>query len=256
LFILHGSGANGKSTFLETLARLLGDGYAAGTPTESIMLKHFDGGVPNDIARLKGARFVNINEVEKGRRLAESKVKAMTGGDTITARFMRGEFFDFVPEFKLWLRANHKPVIAGTDNAIWRRIRLIPFDVEIPASEQDPRLLEKLAQEYEGILAWAVAGCMEWQQERLNPPEKVVSATAEYRDEMDTIGHFLTEKTEVGDSVYSKTLYIAYTNWCEEDGDKPITQRSFSQALTEKGYESKKTNRGRLFLGLSVVAPT
>jgi putative DNA primase/helicase len=253
MFILYGGGANGKSTFLETLARLLGDGYATGTPTESIMQKRFDGGIPNDLARLKGARLVNINEVERGRRMAESKIKAMTGGDTVTARFMRGEFFDFIPEFKLWLRANHKPVITGTDNAIWRRIRLIPFEVEIPKDEQDPYLMDKLSQEYEGILAWAVAGCLDWQRERLNPPEKVVNATSKYRNEMDTIGNFLDEKTEAGESVLSKILYQAYTSWCEDSGDRPLTQRAFSQTLTEKGFENKHTMRGNVFMGISIA---
>jgi putative DNA primase/helicase len=185
--------------------------------------------------------------------MAESKIKAMTGGDTITARFMRGEFFDFIPEFKLWLRANHKPVITGTDNAIWRRIRLIPFEVEIPKNEQDPYLMEKLAHEYNGILSCAVSGCLDWQRERLNPSDKVVSATNNYRDEMDTIGHFLNEKTEVGESVSSKALYLIYTAWCDENGDRPITQRIFSQALSEKGFENKHTKRGNVFIGLSIV---
>lgn len=254
LFILYGHGANGKSTFLETMVRLLGDGYAAGTPTETIMLKRFDGGIPNDIARLKGARFVNVNEVEQGRRMAESKVKQMTGGDTITARFMRGEFFDFIPEYKLWIRANHKPEITGTDNAIWRRIRLIPFEVEIPPAEQDPYLLDKLKDEYPGILTWAVNGCMAWQQDRLNPPQAVTKATADYREEMDTIGHFLTEKTESADSfILVKTLYQAYGAWCEENGDKPITQRIFSRAITEKGYSSQHTRQGNGFTGLTLI---
>jgi putative DNA primase/helicase len=253
LFILYGNGANGKSTFLETLARLLGNGYATGTPTESILQKRFDSGIPNDLARLKGARLVSINEVELGRRMAESKIKAMTGGDMITARFMRAEYFGFIPEFKLWLRTNHKPVIIGTDNAIWRRIRLIPFEVEIPENEQDPYLMEKLAQEYEGILSWAVAGCLDWWQERLKPPEKVVKATNIYRDEMDTIGHFLNEKTEAGESVSSKALYLTYIAWCDENGDRPITQRVFSQVLSEKGFENKHTNRGNVFIGLSIV---
>jgi putative DNA primase/helicase len=252
-FILHGIGANGKSTFIETLASLLGNGYAAGTPTDTIMIKRFESGIPNDVARLKGARFVSINEVEKGRRMAESKVKQMTGGDRLTARFMRGEYFDFYPEFKLWLRANHKPIISGTDNAMWRRIRFIPFEVAIPENEQNPFLQKELTSEYNGILAWIVQGCLDWQKMRLQPPEKVTRATADYRDDQDVIGSFLKEKTEAGEYVYSKILYMTYTNWCEGNGDRPITQRSFSQALTEKGYESKHKENGTAFLGLSIV---
>jgi putative DNA primase/helicase len=255
LFILHGNGANGKSTFLETMARLLGDGYAAGTPTETIMLKRFDGGIPNDIARLKGARFVNVNEVEQGRRMAESKVKQMTGGDTITARFMRGEFFDFIPEYKLWIRANHKPEITGTDNAIWRRIRLIPFEVEIPQAEQDPYLMDKLTGEYDGILTWAINGCLLWQQDRLNPPQAVTKATADYREEMDTVGHFLTERTEaVNQYTAFKAIYTAYSAWCDENSEHPIKQKAFSQALIERGYTLKRTTGGqRGFTGLALV---
>jgi putative DNA primase/helicase len=254
LFILHGNGANGKSTFLETLTRLLGDGYAIGTPTETIMLKRFDGGIPNDIARLKGARFVCVNEVEQGRRMAESKVKQMTGGDTITARFMRGEFFDFIPEYKLWIRANHKPEITGTDNAIWRRIRLIPFEVTILPAEQDPELMEKLSYEYPGILSWAVKGCMEWRSNRLQPPELVTKATDNYRAEMDLVGLFLAERTEsTGEFTAFKTIYAAYTAWCEENSEHPAKQKLFSQALTERGYQ-KHTGTGgkRGFTGITL----
>jgi putative DNA primase/helicase len=241
LFILHGNGANGKSTFLETITRILGDGYAAGTPTETIMMKHFDSGIPNDVARLKGARFVTVNEVEAGRRLAESKVKQMTGGDTLTARFMRGEFFDFVPEYKLWIRANHKPDILGTDNAIWRRIRLIPFEVQIPPEEQDPDLVEKLVLEYSGILDWAVAGCLKWQEERLNPPQSVKNATEEYREEMDRLGNWLIERTiEMDTFTPFKMLFTDYLTWCEENNENPIKQKYFSQSLAERGYSSKR----------------
>jgi len=244
LFICHGNGANGKSTFLETNKRLLGDDYAAGTPSESILSRHFDGGIPNDLARLKGARFVTINEIQQGRRMDEPKVKAMTGGDTLTARFLHGEFFDFVPEFKLWIRANHKPEITGTDNAIWRRVRLIPFEVEIPPAEQDPDLLDKLRGEWDGIPRWAVEVCLLWQQDRLNPPETVTQATAGYREEMDTLQHFLDERTELADGFLPfKTLYAVYTAWCDETGERPMKQKQLSQAMTERGYEPARAGR-------------
>ena len=149
LFLLHGSGANGKSRFLEAISGVLGD-YGMSTPTTTLMAKR-DNNIPNDVARLKGARFVKAVETEEGHALAESLVKQMTGEDPISARFMRGEWFDFKPTFKLWLAANHLPTIRGTDDGIWRRIR-IPFEVQIPDHERDEQLGEKLRREYPGIL--------------------------------------------------------------------------------------------------------
>ena len=158
MFIHHGPGANGKSTFQETVSAALGD-YAMRTPTETLLVKR-SGGVPNDVARLKGARFVTASETEEGRRLAESLVKDLTGQDTISARFMWAEWFDFKPTHALHLSTNHKPEIRGTDAAIWRRIRLIPWAVTIPPAEQDRKLAEKLRDELPGVLAWIVRGCL------------------------------------------------------------------------------------------------
>ena len=180
-FIFYGTGANGKTTFLQTISTLLND-YAQQSPTETFMLRRF-GGVPNDVARLKGKRFVSTIEIEQGRRMAESLVKALTGGDTIAARFLFGEFFEFIPQFKLFLGTNHKPVIHGTDLAIWRRIRLIPFLVTIPEEKQDRELVSKLKEELPGILNWAIKGCLAWQKDGLGVPEEVKAATDEYRKE-------------------------------------------------------------------------
>lgn len=160
LFLLYGVGANGKSTFLNVIGELAGD-YGANTPAESLMVQQ-NSGVRNDIARLRGVRFVTAIETEDGQRLAESLVKSLTGGDTISARFLYGEFFDFTPQFKLFLAANHKPVIKGDDYAIWRRVRLVPFEVTVPEGEQDRDLPEKLRAELPGILNWAIEGCHEW----------------------------------------------------------------------------------------------
>ncbi len=254
LFILHGNGANGKSTFVETLFRLLGEGYARGTPTETIMKRQFDSGIPNDLARLKGARFVTVNEVEQGRHLAENKVKQMTGGDTMTARFMRGEFFDFVPEYKLWIRANHRPEIRGTDNGIWRRIRLIPFEVAISPEEQDPDLMEKLSYEYHGILAWAVSGSMAWYATRLQTPDVIAKAIIGYRAEMDLLGQFLSEQTEASaEFTPSSRLFGAYLRWCEVNNEHPIHQKAFSQSLKERGFEDRRGTHGvRGFFGIAL----
>jgi putative DNA primase/helicase len=160
LFILHGNGANGKSTFLKTISDMLGNDYVTNTPTQTLMVRRGES-IPNDIAALKGARLVTAVEAEEGQKLAESLVKSMTGGDKMTARFMRGEFFSFEPEFKIFLATNHKPQISGTDKAIWRRIYLIPFEVTIPDKEKDPDFPDKLREELPGILNWAIEGCLQ-----------------------------------------------------------------------------------------------
>jgi P4 family phage/plasmid primase-like protien len=235
IFINHGTGANGKSTFQEAAAAALGD-YAMRTPTETLLARRSDG-VPNDVARLKGARFVSASETEEGRRLAESRIKDLTGQDTISARFMRAEFFDFAPTHKLWLSTNHKPEIRGTDAAIWRRIRLIPWAVAIPPKEQDKKLAAKLRGELPGVLEWVVQGCLEWRRGGLRPPDAVRRATVEYRAEMDVLGAFLSECCMLGDDqdVAAAELYRAYSEWCRDTGEVPVKQRRFGGQLTERG---------------------
>src|SRR5215211_788677 len=244
MLINHGAGNNGKSTFQEALAAALGD-YSMRAPTEMLMAKRA-GGVPNDVARLKGARFVAASETEEGRRLAESLVKDLTGQDTITARFMRAEFFEFKPTHKLWLSTNHKPEIRGTDTAIWRRLRLIPWTVTIPPSEQDKRLPTKLADELPGILAWIVQGCLEWRREGLEAPEEVRKATGRYRAEMDVLAAFIDEECIVSEhaGATAKALYSAYREWCEENGERPESQRRFGGRLKERGFESGRMTTG------------
>lgn len=244
MFINHGPGANGKSTLEEVCQAALGD-YAMRTPTEMLLTKR-PGGIPNDVARLKGARFAAASETEEGRRLAESLVKDLTGQDTISARFMRGEFFDFKPTHKLWLSTNHKPEIRGTDNAIWRRIRLIPFNVTIPKQEQDRKLPERLRAELPGILAWIVRGALEWQREGLRPPDEVRRATGRYRAEMDVIAAFIDEECIVAEhaTASAKALYSAYKAWCEENGERPESQRRFGGRLKERGFESGRITTG------------
>ena len=193
-FIFYGTGANGKSTFLITIHSLLGD-YARQTPTETLLTK-WGNKIPNDVARLKGARFVNAAESESGKHLAEALVKQLTGGDKISARFLYGEFFEFDATFKIFFAVNHKPTIRGSDHAIWRRIRLIPFNATIPPEKQDKNFSEKLNAELPGILRWAVEGCLLWQSEGLGLPESVKAATADYRSEMDVISDFIEECCE------------------------------------------------------------
>ena len=191
LFIPYGKGRNGKSTLLELIAEMLGD-YSLRTPTETLMVKPYNQ-IPNDLAQLPGRRFVHASESEEGKRLSESLIKDLTGRDTISARFMRGEFFQFQPVCKLWLRTNHKPVIRGTDNAIWDRIRLIPFDLRISEEQEDCGLPGRLREELPGILAWAVGGCLSWQAHGLGLPTEVKIASATYRAEMDQLAAFLSE---------------------------------------------------------------
>lgn len=258
LFILHGCGANGKTTFLEVISTLLGD-YAMRTPTETIMIKR-DGGIPNDVARLRGSRFVYASETEDGKRLAEALVKDMTGGDKISARFLRAEWFEFLPEFKLWLGTNHKPHIRGTDNAIWDRIRLIPFDVKIPPSERIPRreLIDKLCTELPGILKWALEGYQQWRESGLGMPVEVHSATEHYRNEMDILGIFIKDHCVINTkaSIKKSQLYAAYKKWCDDNNENSLTQHRFSQRLTERGFESARSGHdwSHVWNGIGLLA--
>lgn len=257
LFLLYGTGANGKSVFLEILRALHGKGYAQQADFSTFLVKKNEG-IPNDRAKLAGARFVSAIETDEGRRFAEALVKQMTGGDTLTARFLHHEFFDFQPEFKLWLAANHKPVIRGTDHAIWRRIRLIPFTVTIPDPEQDKDLPEKLRKELPGILAWAVEGCRSWQTFGLGTPEAVRSATDEYRTEMDLVGRFLDECTLRGPrcEVRATPLYEAFKRWCSETGEKEISQTALGKRLAERGLERTKDSQNRVvWRGIGLPVP-
>ena len=234
--ILWGSGKNGKSTLVELLLALLGD-YGDSTDVETVLMKKH-AGVGNDVAALKGHRFVSCSEVEKGRRLAESKVKQLTGRDTITARFLFCEPFSFRPEFKLWMSTNNKPEIVGTDDAIWDRIRLVPFTQRFNGEAEDPKLPGKLSAELPGVLAWAVRGCLEWQQSGLGEPEAVRTATAEYREEMDTLAAFITERCAVGPGVWVRfsELYEAFAAWCAKEHEDTGTKRAFGARLTDRGF--------------------
>ena len=252
LFILWGGGANGKSTFLEVIRAILGD-YGL-TADSALLMHHKQDGVRNDVARLVGARFVSTSETEAGRHLAEVLVKQLTGGDKVSARFLYSEFFEFDTQFKLFLTTNHKPVIRGTDNAIWRRIRLIPFEVTIPEEEQDKDLPRKLRAELSGILAWAVRGCLRWQEYGLGQPEKVSTATEAYRQEMDIIGTFLKDRCLVrkNGSVKAGQLYATYKSWCDENGERPLTQQKLGGALGDRNFRRYRTGRVRSWLGLEL----
>lgn len=259
-FFLYGFGDNGKSTFIELLADLLGD-YWMKTTAETVLDKSRTSTIPNDVARLAGVRMVSTAELPKGRRLDEARVKDLTGRDTISARFMRGEWFDFRPVFKLWMYGNHKPTIEGVDDGIWRRVRLIPFAVTIPKADQDERLLDKLRGELPGILNWAIRGCLEWQKSRLPMPVAIQEATEDYRSEMDLIELFLVEKCHVikGSKVAGAqvtVLYRAYEWWCHANGEKVPNQRTFSSTLRTKGFSQHRGGMGvRSWKGIQLLPP-
>ncbi len=227
-----------------SVAGLMGD-YALATTTDTLMVRR-NPGVPNDVARLRGARLVVAVEAEEGQRLAEGRVKQMTGGGRIAARVLHQEFFEFALGFKLFLATNHKPDVRGTDDAIWRRVRLVPLAVQIPETEQDKRLRDKLAAEAAGILAWLVRGCLAWQREGLGLPPAVQAATAGYRAEMDRLAAFLEDCCLLRPDARAtvNALYEAYAAWCSANGEPPLAKRALSLRLKERGFEQIKGSRG------------
>ncbi|MDY6987713.1 MAG: phage/plasmid primase, P4 family [Thermodesulfobacteriota bacterium] len=254
LFYMHGPGANGKSTYMETIRSIVGD-YAQQADFETF-LQQKNQTIRNDLAKFKGARLVSAIEADASRRMAESLVKQVTGNDTITARRLYQEYFDFKPEFKIFLAANSKVQVHGTDYAIWRRIRLIPFNVIIAEDKQDKDLPNKLQAELPGILAWAVQGCLRWQKEGLGTPDEVRTATQGYRDEMDILSGFLMDRCLLHDrlTASAKELYAAYTQWCEESGETPIKQRTFGTRLSGKGLTKGRGTGGvRRWHGIGLV---
>jgi putative DNA primase/helicase len=244
LFILYGTGRNGKSTFIETMNAALGE-YSRKAEMRAFLNKGDNAGVNNDIAALRGARLVSAVEIGAERRLNEPLIKEITGGDTITARFLFGEFFEFRPEFKVFLAVNHKPVIKGTDEGIWRRVRLVPFDVTIAPEKVDKELPEKLRAELPGILNWAIRGCLEWQRDGLQDPPEVLGATEEYRAESDTVAPFVNECCILGEgkSVPAGKLFEEYEQWCKGAGEFAQSKTQFRDQLRALGIEPAKLVR-------------
>lgn len=252
---LYGSGKNGKSVFTETLHSLLGE-YGQRAP-QSLLIANANGREPtNEIARLCGARLVIGSETEEGTRLAEARVKDMTSGDTITGRFLYTEAFDFRPKLKLWMFGNHKPEIRGADDGIWRRMRLIPFVVQIPEHQRDPHLTETLAAEMPGILNWALEGTRLWLAEGMKSPKAVDEACSEYREEEDTLGDFIDSELETSGSARTGTvaMYDRYKNWAETNGIRfMLSQRTLAKRLRERGLAMTKSNGDRFWLGVALT---
>jgi putative DNA primase/helicase len=252
---LHGDGANGKTTLIEILTALLGDyGQRA---SQALLVACDNGREPtNEIARLHGARLVVGSETREGDRLAENRIKDMTGGDTLTGRFLYKESFDFIPTLKLWMFGNHRPQIRGTDHGIWRRVRLIPFNVQIADEKRDRSLQGKLREELPGILNWALRGCLLWQREGLAPPYSVAAATGGYREDEDVLRDFLMEETENDDEsrIHHGELYERYTSWCSQNGVRfPMQSRTLSKRLRERGcYQCERTGAGIRWAGVKL----
>lgn len=252
-FFLYGTGRNGKSTFLDIIRDIFGD-YAANIQPETIMVRNSQGSAINsDIARLKGARLVTSVEPNEGVRINEGLLKQLTGDDTVTARKLYGDEFEFKPEFKLWMATNHKPVIRGTDTGIWRRIHMIPFTVQIPEEKIDRRLKYKLSAELTGIFRWAVEGCLLWQKEGLKMPRAVLEEVREYRREMDVISAFVEDKCTVGKglSVKSSQLFAAYLNWAEQNNEYRMSSTKFGMELAKR-FEKVKGRGCNYYSGITL----
>ncbi|MCH4514275.1 phage/plasmid primase, P4 family [Staphylococcus haemolyticus] len=252
MFILFGKGRNGKSIFVETIAEILGD-YSNNMQAKSLMVKKNDN-VNTDIARLSKARFVTSSEPNEGFRFDEGLIKQITGGDKVTARFLYAEEFEYTPKFKIWVSTNHKPIIRGTDDGIWRRLVLIPFDVQIPEEKVDKDLKYKLLREAPAILNWMAEGAYMWMREGLELPEKLKDAGQTYRTEMDVVEQFIQEKCKRAEDVKEtgKALYEEYKKWADENNEYKMDKNKFGKKLKEK-FRSKKMNNGVNYLGVELT---
>lgn len=249
LLFCYGLGGNGKTTFLSTIAGALGD-YATTAPMETFVETHSERH-PTDLAMLRGARLVVAQEVEDGQRWAISRIKQLTGGDTVRARFMRQDYFEYTPQFKLILAGNHKPSFRQVDEAIRRRFLLVPFTQTIGPAERDTRLVEKLRGEWPGVLAWAMAGCKEWQAHGLQPPESVRAATAAYLEDEDLLRTWLSEACETDSKGFATVseLHASYQGWAERAGERFLGMKRFSQALEDHGFRRDRLNGGNRVRG-------
>jgi len=250
VFFCYGTGANGKSTLINTVVGILGD-YASTAPIETFTASSTDRH-PTEIAMLMGARLVTAQETEEGRPWAEAKIKTLTGGDPISARRMRQDFFTFIPQLKLIIAGNHRPQVQRVDEAIRRRIHIIPFLVTIPADQREPELGDKLKKEWPGILAWMIEGCRLWQKQGLSPPAAVQDATNEYLDAEDVTQLWLDECCENEPDAWqsSASLFGSWKAWAGHIGEPVGSMRRLAQALEAKGFKKKPTNKARGFSGI------
>jgi putative DNA primase/helicase len=252
VFLCYGNGSNGKSRFLEVLTQLLGD-YSANASFDTFDADRRSDN-SNDLAALKGRRLVTVIETEADRRLAEARVKSVTGGDLVTARFLYGEFFSYRPQFKIWLAMNHKPTIKGTDRGIWRRLKLIPFTQSFEGRE-DMNLDRTLQQELPGILNWALTGLREWLANGLGHADAIDSATQKYQEESDQVGRWLDDCTVAGPSctVPAAAAYKSYTTWCEANGERAFTQTLWGRRLSDLGFTRERGRKAWQWQGFGLT---
>jgi putative DNA primase/helicase len=252
LLFLYGTGANGKTVFTDTVAGVFGD-YCISAPMEMFLTAKFDRH-PTEVARLKGARLVIAQETQKGRAWVEAKIKNLTGGDRLSARFMRGDFFDFKPTHKIMISGNIKPSLRNVDEGIRRRLLLVPFTVRIPLTERDHKLTEKLKAEWPAILRWMVDGCLEWQRVGLIVPTIVQDATEEYLTDQDTLAQWVDESIERAPDVFvlTRVLFKSWKLFCEERNLAAGTETAFAEGLVERGYIRDRRRYGRGFKGITL----
>lgn len=250
LVFIYGPGGNGKGTFLNTLQWVMGD-YATSADMETFTEKKHDAHL-TELACLMGARMVTAQETEQGKKWAEARIKKMTGGDPIKANFMRQDLFEYIPQFQLIIAGNHKPALRSVDAAIRRRMRIIPFDVVIPPEKKDVHLSEKLRAEADRILGWCIQGCLDWQEDGLQPPEKVLAATDEYLDGQDTIGLWMTDCCEKSTTVSGEKteLFQSYQKWCGENGEYAKPKKNWLTDLESRGCHQPPTHHTAVIVGI------
>lgn len=254
LFFFYGAGGNGKSTILNALTGIAGD-YATVAPMEAFTEARGERH-PTDLAMLRGARLVTSQETDKGRRWAESRVKAITGGDPISARFMRQDFFTFRPQFKLLIAGNERPSLQTVDEAIRRRFHLVPFEQRVTADMRDEALPQKLRAEWSGILEWMLEGCISWIEQGLQPPDRVVAATAAYLTSEDSVGAWMEECCTLAATAWAASgdLYSSWATWAARAGEKTGTQKALAAELQKRGFTPAKSGHAKTrgYAGLSV----
>lgn len=252
MFILHGNGRNGKSVFLDIITELFGS-YSTNIQPQSIMVKQQSSNANPDIAKLDGARLVTTTEPSDGMRFDEGLIKQVTGSDKVTARFLYEDEFEFTPQFKLWMATNHKPIIRGTDDGIWRRMAVIPFAVQIPEKLVDKKLTHKLRGEITAIMNWAVEGYLAWQQHGLNEPSIIKSQRQQYRKEMDPIEEFIQECCFLGpgESIQATPFYESYKEWAQRNNQYVMTNTKFGIQVSNR-FEKVQVRGRNMYKGISL----
>lgn len=253
VLIWYGIGRNGKSVLIKIILTLMGKDYSATIATQTITARKNEG-IRNDLAALRGKRFAAASESEEGDRLAVALIKQSTGGENITARFLFKEFFEYEPNFKICLVTNHRPIVRDTNEAIWDRIILLPFDVRIPVAKVNKELSKQLIEELPGILNWAIQGCLDWQKGGLNPPDSIKMATNDYRRDMDPVARFIEECCLIGEdfSTLGGKLYERFKAWGTYNSEFVLSNNKFAEKMREKEFSKRKIEKGIIYLKIGL----